>query len=197
MNLWVGGVPTPIGLPFSVIPQSEEKSKGLIFPQFVPISQFGFGVEDLGYYIPVNDHLQTTFYGTLYSRGSWGLRNTTDYAKRYGYRGSVNAGFQQFRSGFPTNVNQNKVTLGWIHNKDPKSSPYWGFSANVNFISDNNTQNNLDPINSQYFNNTLTSDVNLTRKFPNIPILSAGMKVRMRQNSLSKNISLTLSLIHI
>lgn len=197
MNLWVGGVPTPLGLPFSVIPQAEEKSKGLIFPQFVPLSSFGFGIQDLGYYVPVNDNLQTTFYGTLYSRGSWGLRNVTDYAKRYGYRGSVNAGFQQFKSGFPTNTNQNKFSLGWNHNKDPKSSPYWGFTANVNFISDNNTQNNLDPINDQYFNNTLTSDVNLTRKFPNIPILSAGMKVRMRQNSVSNNVSLTSPVVNV
>jgi len=197
MNLWVGGVPTPLGLPFSVIPQSEEKTKGLIFPQFVPLSSFGFGIQDLGYYIPVNDHLQTTFYGTLYSRGSWGIRNVTDYAKRYGYRGNVNLGFQQFRSGFPTNTNQNKFSLAWNHTKDQKSSPYWGFAANVNFISDNNTQNNLDPINEQYFNNTLTSDVNLTRKFPNIPILSAGMKMQMRQNSVSKNVSLTSPVVNV
>lgn len=197
MNLWIAGVPTPLGLPFSVIPQAEEKSKGLIFPQFAPISEFGFGLQDLGYYIPINDRLQTTFYGTLYSRGSWGLRNKTDYAKRYGYRGSVNAGFQQFKSGFPTDVNQNKVTFGWTHNKDAKSSPYWGFAANVNFISDNNTQNSLDPLNEQYFNNTLSSDINITRKFPNIPILSAGMKANMRQNSISENISLTSPIVNV
>ncbi|MFK7784218.1 MAG: putative LPS assembly protein LptD [Crocinitomicaceae bacterium] len=197
MNLWIGGVPTPLGLPFSVIPQAEEKSKGLIFPQFVPLSSFGFGIQDLGYYIPINDNLQTTFYGTLYSRGSWGIRNVTDYAKRYGYRGSLNAGFQQFRSGFPSNTNQNKFSLAWNHSKDTKSSPYWGFTAGVNFISDNNTQNNLDPINEQYFNNTLTSDVNLTRRFPNIPILSAGMKIRMRQNSVSKNVTLTSPVVNV
>ncbi|MDG1333491.1 MAG: putative LPS assembly protein LptD [Crocinitomicaceae bacterium] len=197
MNLWVGGVPTPLGLPFSVIPQAEEKSKGLIFPQFVPISNFGFGIQDLGYYVPINDNLQTTFYGTLYSRGSWGLRNVTDYSKKYGFQGSTNIGFQQFKSGFPTNSNQNKLSLGWIHSKDAKSSPYWGFRANVNYISDNNTQNNLDPINDQYFNNTLTSDINLTRRFPNVPILSAGMKIRMRQNSVSENISLTSPVMNV
>lgn len=197
MNLWVGGVPTPLGLPFSVIPQAEEKSKGLIFPQFVPLSQYGFGIQDLGYYLPINDNLQTTFYGSLYSRGSWGLRNKTDYSKRYGYRGSVNAGFQQFKSGFPSNTNQNKFSLGWNHVKDAKSSPFWGFSANVNFISDNNAQNNLDPLNQQYFNNNFNSDINLSRRFPNIPILSAGMKVRLRQNSLTENISLASPVVNV
>ncbi len=196
MNLWIGGVPTPLGLPFAVIPQAEEKTKGLIFPQFVPISQFGFGLQDLGYYIPINDHLQTTFYGTLYSRGSWGLRNTTDYAKLYGFRGSVNAGFQQFKSGFPSNSDRNKVSIGWIHTKDTKSSPYWGFGANVNYISDNNTQNNLDPLNPLYFNNSLNSDINLSRAFPGKPI-TAGMKLGLRQNSISKNVSLTSPIVNV
>ena len=196
MNLWIGGVPTPLGLPFAVIPQAEEKTKGLIFPQFVPISQFGFGLQDLGYYIPINDHLQTTFYGTLYSRGSWGLRNTTDYAKLYGFRGSVNAGFQQFKSGFPSNSDRNKVSIGWIHTKDTKSSPYWGFGANVNYISDNNTQNNLDPLNPLYFNNSLNSDINLSRAFPGKPII-AGMKLGLRQNSISKNVSLTSPIVNV
>lgn len=197
MNLWIAGVPTPLGLPFAVIPQAEEKAKGLIFPQFVPISQFGFGIQDLGYYVPINDNLQTTFYGSLYSRGSWGLKNITDYAKRYGYRGSLLTEFQQFKSGFPSNTNDNKFTIRWDHTKDQKSSPFWGFGANVNYISDNNSQNNLDPINPQYFNNTFNSDINLSRKFPNIPILSAGMKMRLRQNSISEQISLASPVVNV
>lgn len=196
MNLWIKGVPSPIGLPFSIIPQAEEQTRGLIFPRFVPASQFGFGFDDLGYYIPVNDRFHTTFYASLYSRGSWGIRNASEYAKRYGYRGSFNVGFQQFRAGFPTNVNTNKVTVNWTHNKDPKSSPYWGFRANVNFISDNNTQNNLDPLNSQYFSNTLQSDINLTRQFPGKPITS-GMKVSLRQNSITNNITLVSPVVNV
>lgn len=196
MNLWIGGVPTPLGLPFSIIPQSEDRAKGLIFPEIIPSSQYGFGLQDLGFYWPINDHLQTTFYGSLYSRGSWGLRNRTDYAKRYGYRGLVDVGFQQFKTGFPTYRNANKFSLNWTHNKDPKSNPYWGFTSRVNFISDNNTQNNLDPLNQNYFNNTLSSDVNLTRAFPGKPITS-GMKLSLRQNSLSKNVSLTAPVINV
>lgn len=197
MNLWIAGVPTPLGLPFAVIPQSEEQTKGLMFPQFVPISQYGFGIQDLGYYIPVNDRFQTTFYGSLYSRGSWGLRNASDYSKRYKFRGTLGVGFQQFRSGFPDSTNNNKFSMNWVHTKDPKSSPYWTFAANVNFISDNNSQNNLDPINPEYFNNTFNSDINLSRRFPKIPILSAGMKLNLRQNSISQNVSLTSPIVNV
>ncbi len=190
MNLWLKGVPTPLGLPFIVIPQSEDRTSGLVFPQIVPTSQYGFGLQDLGYYVPINDRLQTTFYGSLYSRGTWGLRNLTEYAKRYKFRGDLDFGFQQFRSGFPTNTNRNKLNVQWNHRQDTKANPFWNFSSNVNFVSDNTTKNDLDPLNEQYFNNTLYSDINLNRYFPGKPI-TAGMKISLRQNSLSKNISLT------
>ncbi len=196
MNLWINGVPTFIGLPFSVIPQMEENNEGLIFPNFVPISSYGFGLQDIGFYVPLNDRFQTTFYGSIYSRGSWGLRNVSDYAKRYGYAGSFNFGFQQFKSGFPNNLNQNKITLQWRHQMDPKSNPLWKFSSNVNFLSDNNAQNNLDPLNDQLFNNQFNSDINLTRAFPGRPI-TAGLKLSMRQNSQTQNISLTSPILNI
>ncbi len=189
MNLWIKGVPTFLGLPYSVIPQQKERTHGLLFPEIVPLSVYGFGVQNLGYYYPINDRLQTTAYVNLYSRGSWGLRNVLDYAKRYGFRGSLDLGFQQFKSGFPANQNNNKLSIAWIHSKELKSNPYWNFSSNVNFISDNQSKNNLDPLNPQYFNNSFNSDINLQRLFPGKP-LSMGMKISVRQNSLSKTVAL-------
>lgn len=196
MNLWIKGVPTPLGLPFSIIPQVEDKSKGLIFPQIVPLSQYGFGFQDLGYYLPISDRLQTTFYGSLFSRGSWGVKNTTDYAVRYKFKGTINLGFEQFMLGFPSNDRRNKLSLNWQHQKDLKSSPYWQFGSNVNFISDNNTKNNLDPLNANYFNNTLNSDINIRRLFPGKPITS-GLKLSLKQNSISNNISLTSPILNV
>src|SRR5690606_24383442 len=54
----------------------------------------------------------------------------------------------------------------------------------------NTTKNSLDPLNQAYFNNTLYSDINLSRSFPGKP-MSLGAKISLRQNSISKNISLT------
>lgn len=189
MNLWIKGVPTPLGLPFCIIPQQKERTHGILFPEIIPLSAYGFGFQNLGYFFPINDHFQTSVYTNIYSRGSWGIRDVLDYAKRYGFRGSLDVGFQQFRSGFPTNQNQNKLSISWIHSKEQRSNPYWNFTSNVNFISDNQSKNNLDPLNEQYFNNSFNSDINLNRSFPGKPI-TAGMKLSVRQNSLSKNISL-------
>ncbi len=189
MNLWINGIPTPLGLPFAFIPTKEQKKNGLLFPEFVPISNYGFGIQNLGYFFPINDRFQTAVYANVYSRGSWGLRNDLDYAKRYGFSGRISLGFQQFNQGFPSNNKNNKLSIQWSHRKEAKSNPYWSFSSNVNFISDNTAKNNLDPINPQYFNNSFNSDINLNRAFPGKP-LTMGMKLSMRQNSIAKNIAL-------
>lgn len=190
LNLHINGIPTPLGLPFALIPtKQKERVKGLIFPEFVPLSAYGFGVQNLGYYIPINDYLQTTLYANLYNRGSWGLRNDLDYAKKYGFAGKLSLAFQQFRLGFPTNSNQNKFSIIWSHRQDPKASPNWNFSSNVNLISDNNTKNSLDPINPDYFSNSFNSDINVNRLFPGKPF-TMGLKWSLRQNSVAKNIAL-------
>jgi len=195
MNLWLGGVPTPIGLPFSIIPQMEDKTKGLMFPEVVMPSEFGFGFRDLGYYWPINNSLQTTMYGSLLSRGSWGLRNVTDYNVRYKFNGNLNVSYEQFRRGFPDTSSLDKISVIWSHRKDQKSSPFWTFNSNVNFQSDNNAQNSLDPVNENFFNNTLSSDINVSRKFPGKPWLMGG-KISLRQNSLSNNISMSSPVIN-
>lgn len=190
MNLWIKGVPTPFGLPFSVIPQSKTRTHGILFPQIVPSSVYGFGVRDLGYYFPISNTLNTSTYLTLLSRGSWGLRQETNYLKLYRNNGNLITEFQQLNNGFPYNNKSNKFRISWTHRKDAKSNPFWTFSSNVNFISDNNTQNNLDPVNTEYFNNQLNSDINLQRTFPGKPV-TMGLKLSLRQNTSQKSIALT------
>ena len=190
LNLHINGIPTPLGLPFALIPTKDRKEvKGLIFPEFVPISQYGFGFQNLGYYIPINSKIQNTIYGNLYNRGSWGLRNELDYAIRYHFRGKLNVGWQQFFRSFPTKSTQNKIVVNWSHRTDAKSSPNSSFSSNVNFVSDNTMQNSLDPMNAEYFSNSFNSDINYSAKIPTLPI-NLGVKLSLRQNSIANNISL-------
>lgn len=189
MNLWIKGVPTPLGLPFSVIPQSKTRTHGLLIPQLVPFSDYGFGVRDLGYYFPINPTIQTSAFVTLFNRGSWGVKNTTDYFKKYKNKGTFTVSYQNLNLGFPTKKHNTKFAITWTHQKDIHSNPFWSFSSNVNFTSDNNTKNSLDPINPQYFNNQLNSDINTVRIFPGKPI-TMGMKISLRQNTQNKTFSL-------
>lgn len=192
MNLWVKDVPTPIGLPFSVIPMrggDEPETGGLLFPQIVPTSAFGMGLQDLGYYFPIkqSDEVQTTFYGSIYSQGTFELRNLTDYKKRYKFTGNTNIGYSSFRRPFPQDsIRSQKIVVQWNHQQEAKANPYWRFNSRVNFQSDNNGQNTLDPISDQFFQNSFNSDINLTRSFPTLPI-TMGLKTALRQNSASGN----------
>ena len=190
MNLYVMGLSTPIGLPFSVIPQQKKRTHGILIPQFVPTSTYGFGLQDLGYYLPISPKLQSTVYASIFSRGSYGFRNVLDYKWLYHNTGQLDLGFQRFNTGFPYEQKTNKFSLMWRHTKDPKSNPYIQFGANVNFISDNKATNYLDPLNTQYFNSNFNSDVFLNRLFPGKPI-NMGMKLSMRQNAASHQVGLT------
>ena len=198
MNLWIKGVPTPLGLPFAFISQKKpnERTHGILVPKFVPQSQFGMGIQDLGYYYPFNDSIQTTFLANLYSRGSWGISNRTNYLIKYKFQGNLDLGFQQFKAPFPSDTKNNKVSIIWTHRQDAKANPLWNFSSNVNFISDNNSKNSLDPLNQNYFTNSFNSDINLMRNFPGKPI-SSGLKMSVRQNSQTKNFDLNAPTLNV
>jgi hypothetical protein len=192
MNLWIKGIPTPLGLPFMFIPQKkiEKQKHGFIFPQYSLQSPFGMGFQNLGYFLPINDSLQTTFYADLYTRGTFGVKNQTSYKIKYKFSGDFNFGFQRLKSGFLDTLPVKKLTLVWSHRQDSKANPLWNFSSSVNFMSDNNPKANLDPLNQNYFQNSLNSDVNIARNFPRKPI-TMGVKISARQNAFAKNYAIT------
>lgn len=200
MNLWVKGIPTPLGLPFSVIPtQDKEAESGLIFPMITPVSQYGFGFQDLGYYFPIkrSENVQTTFYGSLYSRGTFEVKNQTDYKKRYKYTGVVNLGYSSFRQPFPADsIRKQKIVVQWSHRQEVKANPYWRFNSSVNFQSDNSGKSNLDPLNQQYYQNNFNSDINLIRNFPGKPV-TIGLKAGLKQNSASQRLDADLPTLNV
>ncbi len=194
MNLHVKNIPTPLGLPFSVIPTKDRESSGLIFPMVAPTSQYGFGFQDIGYYFPLksSEEVQTTFYGSLYAKGTFELRNQTDYKRRYKFSGDFNLAYRSFKRPFPNDTNRRqKIDVKWNHRQEAQANPYWQFNARVNFQSDNNGQTDIDPLSNDYFQNNFNSDINLVRTFPSKPI-TIGLKTALKQNSASEQIDMDL-----
>lgn len=181
VNLWVAGVPTPLGLPFGYFPNSEDKAHGILFPQF-PVNNYGFGVQDLGYYIPLNDRMDLSVYGTIYTKGSWGTKGKFRYKKRYKNDGSLMASFSQFRDPFPEKTFRNKFELRWLHKQDPKANPTSNFDADINFMSDNSPQQSLEDYNQNYLNNQFNSAINYNKSFAGTPF-SLSAKASLQQNS--------------
>lgn len=194
MNIYVRDIPTPIGLPFLVIPQTKKNVKmqrqGILIPKLAQGLPYGLGLSDFGYYYPFNDSVHTTLLGSLYSSGTWILGSQTGYKIKYLCDGDFQINMQQINSGFPDHTKSNKLSLQWRHKKDPKSNPYWNFNSNVNFLSDNQSKNTVTPNNPNYFSNTFMSDINLTRSFPN-NLVRMSLKLNTNQSTTTKTMSLT------
>lgn len=194
LNLWVAGVPTPLGLPFIFLPTQEREQTGIIFPQFAfQNSAYGMGLQDLGYYFPIkaSDKIQTSLYTSIYTSGTFGFKNVTDYDDRYRFNGTLTLDFLHVKRQFPDTTKQNNTIIRWNHRQKQNANPYWGFSSDVNFQSSNNTKVNLQTNNQDYLKSTLNSSINLQRKFPTKPV-SMGLKLAMKQNSTSGNIDVDL-----
>ena len=172
LNLVFEGVPTPLGLPFGYFPNSKKAQKGLLLPSYATDPNLGFGLVDLGFYWPINDYVQTTFFATGYTRGTWGVRNQTNYKKRYKYSGNTNISFNSVISGgesfFLGYKKSNDFNVRWNHTQDSKAHPYSTFNASVNFGSSSYFTNSVtiqDP--SKLTNNNFSSNISFNHRIPN------------------------------
>ncbi len=194
-NLEVGGVPTPLWLPFGFFPLNNKESTGLIFPKDYEFSDtWGFGLKDVGWYFPLNDYMDLTVLGDIYTRGSWGLKADSRYKKNYKYNGNLGIGYSDRKSenlGVP--VSNKSFSVRWSHAQDPKAHPLNRFSGSVNIQSNNYQSINKNDFADKY-QNTFTSNVNYSRLFPDKPFtFSASMS--HSQNTQTRRVDINLPTI--
>lgn len=186
-------IPLPLALPFAFFPNSDTKKHGIIIPQFANTTQYGFGLQDFGYYIPLGDHWETYMYGTLFTTGRFALENQTNYLKKYKHRGNMGIRFEQFRGRFYDTDISNKWTVSWRHTQDAKAHPSLKFSTDIRFQSDNNGKNSLEAINPDIFTNQFNSSAKLSKtwrlgKFSG----TAGLNTSLQQNGVSDSYTIDL-----
>lgn len=98
-RLEIAGIPTPFYLPFGFFPISNKETQGLIFPRGYEYSErWGFGLKNIGYYIPINDFIDLTASTDFYLKGTWGLSLNSNFKKLYRFNGSVNVGYYRQRN---------------------------------------------------------------------------------------------------
>lgn len=179
-------IPLPLAAPFGFFPNSDTKKHGIIIPRFANTNQYGFGLQDLGYYIPLGDYWETYFYATLFTSGRFGLQNISNYYRKYRFNGTLGLKFEQFRGKFYAPDISNKWTFVWKHSQDSKAHPTLKFSSDINFISDNNPKTTLEAINPTYFDNQFNSAMNLTKRWKAGNFNGTmGLKTSLQQNSQS------------
>jgi len=190
----IADIPTPIVVPFGYFPNDNGRTSGLILPQYGDINPYGFFLKGLGYYFAINNRMDLTIAGDIYTSLSFGVRAGFRYNKRYKYSGEITAGFSQFQYGDPeigTEFNPKRdVSFIWKHNHDPKANPTITFQAEVRVASGGYQQLNATNV-SGIVQNQFASNISFSKSFRGTPI-TLSISARHSQNTAAKTITVTL-----
>ena len=92
----------------------------------------------------------------------------------------------------PDYATRKNFSVQWTHSQDPKSNPYSTFSASVNFATSGYNRSNINSYYNPnlYSENTKSSTINYTQRFPDSP-WSLSMTASLTQRTSDSTISLT------
>jgi hypothetical protein len=176
IQVFIEQVPTPLVMPFAILPFSDKRAAGILIPSFGERQDVGFFLNGLGYYQPIGDHFDLKILSDLYTKGSWNLKPELNYLKKYRYSGNFAADYGYTVRGIKGLDDYSKTKtfrIAWRHSQDSKANPYFTFNASVDIVSSkfyNNTVNNNYIFNGNVLNTTQTSRINVTKRFLNLPI---------------------------
>ncbi|MEO1257812.1 MAG: putative LPS assembly protein LptD [Bacteroidota bacterium] len=195
-NIEVGGIPTPLWLPFGFFPMTQGQRTGLIFPRDYEFSEaWGFGLRNVGWYFPMNDYWDLQLTGDIYFKGTFRLHGLARYNKRYKYRGDFNLDFANQRSegadGRPFFTPS--TSIRWSHNQDTKAHPYRSFGGSINIQTSGYQQNNRTDFQSQT-QRSISSNMSYRQKFDGPFDLNASF--RHSQNTSTNRVSVSFPTVN-
>ena len=200
-NLEIGGVPTPLYLPFGFFPLKNTRRAGLMFPNNYEYSdRWGFGLANVGYYLPISDNLDLTVLTDFYFRGSYAIDGEVRYKKRYKYSGNIQVGFSRYQTERVVNLENGQqdlrlsrdksFSLRLRHNQSPTANPYRTIGGSINIES--NQYDNLNFNNARnVLNNTLNSNFSLTQIIPGSPV-TVTLGLTHSQNTSTRSMRMSL-----
>ncbi len=191
--LKVGGVPTPLGLPFGLFPNKKGRSSGILIPAYGDSPRLGFFLKNGGYYFSIGERADLKVTGDIYSKGSYSGRVESSYKKRYSHTGNVSLSYSSIRDGyreFPSYSESNEFWVSWRHSQDPKAKPYSNFSASVQAGTSTNFTNNLNSAPNNYLSNNFQSSITYSKLFPNSPF-SLNVGASHSQNTQTRQVSIS------
>ncbi|WP_294303672.1 putative LPS assembly protein LptD [uncultured Chryseobacterium sp.] len=180
IQMYIEEVPTPLIMPFAILPFSDKRSAGILIPSFGERQDVGFFLNGLGYYQPIGEHFDLKILTDIYTKGSWNIRPEMNYIKKYRYSGNFSADIGSMVRGIKGLDNYGKTgtyRIAWRHTQDTKANPFLTFSASVDVVSTkfyNNTLNNNYILNQNVLNTQQNSTVTLTKRFLKLPVTITG-----------------------
>lgn len=191
-------VPTPLMVPFGFFPTTETRKSGIIIPQYGKNENRGYFLTNGGYYWAINDYLDLTVTGDIYSQGGYGYGARSNYRKRYKYSGNLGFNYSKikygreefYQYGSQFFADNSQFAVNWSHSQDPKANPSMRFSANVNLQSSNYFRlNSTDR--DEVLTNTVNSSVSVNKSWVGKPYnLTASLN--HTQNNSTNDMTVTL-----
>ena len=192
-NLVIEDIPTPLGIPFGFFPNKKGGTSGILIPEFGNEENRGFFLRNGGYYWAINDYVDLSLLGDIYSKGSWGAGMIMNYKLRYKFNGSLSFKYNRNLFGYRGLSNfstSNQYALRWKFTQDSKANPNSTFSADVNMSSTDYDKYNSYNVDN-YMTSTKQSSVSYSYVFPNSPF-SMSVALKHSQNSNTGVVDLTL-----
>ncbi len=189
--LEISDVPTPIGFAFGIFPKPQQKTSGIIIPEYGEARENGFFLRGGGYYWAISDYVDARFTGEVYSYGNWGIGSTVNYKKRYKYSGGLNF---SYRSLFDkpldefNRVKNGQFSLSWNHTPETKGTGR--FSASANIASSGFNRTSVTNIND-LINTNLNSSISYSKTFKGKPFalsLAARHQQQLSRNEITLNL---------
>lgn len=185
--------PLPVGVPFALIPNSKGQRSGVLIPSFGESANRGFYFENLGYYWGINQYMDLEVLADIYTRGSWAVKPTFRYNKRYKFNGSFSGSYAVNKIGTKGSADYSKSTdfkIRWVHKQDTKARPKSSFSADVYIVSSNYNKYNAIST-SEQLSNTFQSSVAYQTSFAD-NMFHLTVNGSHSQNTLTKIMTVTL-----
>ncbi|MTI32605.1 putative LPS assembly protein LptD [Xanthovirga aplysinae] len=190
-NLHFNNVPTPIGFGFGMFPAPQSNASGIVVPSYGEETRRGFFLKDGGYYFHINDYINLTLLGSIYSQGSNELKLSSSYKKRYKYNGNFNISYSKLVPREESILDDSYSQTFWVTwSHQPESRGNSRFSANVNFGSSSYNEVNAQSI-SDRINSTFSSNVQYSKTFQGTPF-NLAISGRHNQNVRDSTVNLTL-----
>lgn len=190
--LVIEGVPTPLVVPFGFFPNKRGQASGILMPSYGETANRGFYLENGGFYWGINDYVDLSLRGDIFTRGSWAARLGSNYRVRYRYTGSLNLSYAINILGeenLPGYERSRDFRVVWNHSQDPKARPNSVFRANVNAGSSQASR--FNPVSDQdYLSNTFSSNVSYSASWAGRYNFSANF--RHSQNTINRSVDLSL-----
>lgn len=193
MYLEIGGVPTPLGLPFGYFPNTKKQHNGILLPTFGKSEQFGASLQNGGFYWGISDKTDMVIKTDLYANGSFGLNATNNYKILYKAAGNTFLSYNRYNVGDRdvrrTYSQRSAIVVQWRHTQDTKLNPSIRFNADVNYRSNQNLNRIKATTSSQFLQNQFYSNIAFSKSFKS-SLLS--VTARQEQNTQTHRMSIEL-----